>query len=74
MRLLRTIILTVPSVVALGAWCHAPPPRAINRVAAPQPHHVQMKAHTAPVPTKLYYRPFCRRSKYVTNPAAPCWG
>lgn len=21
----------------------------------------------------LYYRPFCRRSHYVTNPSAPCW-
>jgi hypothetical protein len=22
---------------------------------------------------KVYYRPFCRRSHYVTNPSAPCW-
>ncbi len=21
----------------------------------------------------VYFRPFCRRSRYVTNPSAPCW-
>jgi hypothetical protein len=21
----------------------------------------------------IYFRPFCRRSRYVTNPHAPCW-
>jgi hypothetical protein len=37
---------------------------ARSHVAAP---------HPAEKPT-VYYRPFCRRSRYVTNPSAPCWG
>lgn len=38
--------------------------------------------HAKPIPAdaneveakqKVYYRPFCRRSRYVTNRFAPCW-
>ena len=30
---------------------------------------------TAEGPSKphVYFRPFCRRSRYVTDPSAPCW-
>jgi hypothetical protein len=36
------------------------------------------KANPAPAPVivpkhEVYFRPFCRRSRYVTNRAAPCW-
>ena len=29
--------------------------------------------HEAEAKRKVYYRPFCRRSRYVTNRNAPCW-
>ena len=31
------------------------------------------RQHAEETTPKVYYRPFCRRSHYVTNPSAPCW-
>ncbi len=31
------------------------------------------RQHAQETTPKVYYRPFCRRSHYVTNPSAPCW-
>ncbi len=30
-------------------------------------------AHEVEAKQKVYYRPFCRRSRYATNRNAPCW-
>jgi len=30
-------------------------------------------AHDAVPKQQVYFRPFCRRSRYVTNRSAPCW-
>jgi hypothetical protein len=38
--------------------------------AKAQPGH---RMHAQEASPKVYYRPFCRRSHYVTNPSAPCW-
>jgi hypothetical protein len=35
--------------------------------------HELARAHEQESTPKVYYRPFCRRSHYVTNPSAPCW-
>ena len=39
-------------------------------------HHVGAIAagtHAAAPKQEVYYRPFCRRSHYVTSRAVPCW-
>jgi hypothetical protein len=38
---------------------HAKANASLAREAVPKP--------------EIYFRPFCRRSRYVTNRAAPCW-
>jgi hypothetical protein len=64
------------ALLGMLALCAGAPSRAVSREApgcAPKrpagEHAQQMK-----VKPKVYYRPFCRRSHYVTDRAAPCWG
>jgi hypothetical protein len=45
-----------------------------GEIAAPEhakPNFAVM--HEAGTKQKVYYRPFCRRWRYVTNRNAPCW-
>ena len=65
---LSALLAAVMSVANTGS---APGAESQKR-AAVQPHH-RSKAGATETKTKLYYRPFCRRSRYVTNRRAPCW-
>lgn len=56
-------------LVGSGAECaRAQPGHRMHELT-----HKLAREHEQESTPKVYYRPFCRRSHYVTNPSAPCW-
>jgi hypothetical protein len=41
--------------------------------AAQHVHAIAAGNRAAAPKQEVYFRPFCRRSRYVTNRSAPCW-
>jgi hypothetical protein len=76
-RLNRTPTLAVSALVVAAGTCLAESPdgpatRGEGVAAEPVEISVAAGRETAGK-QKLYFRPFCRRSRYVTNRSAPCW-
>ena len=72
---LRICCLSFACLMGLGPSADAQPGHRMHelarKLARQHAHETALRAHeTTP---KVYYRPFCRRSHYVTNPSAPCW-
>jgi hypothetical protein len=61
--------LMLLGLVGSGLCCaKAQPGHRMDELA-----HKLAREHAGESTPKVYYRPFCRRSHYVTNPSAPCW-
>ena len=77
MRFRTTPALAVSALLVVAGPCLAEGHDEVGaqgEIAAPEhakPSHAV--AHEAEAKQKVYYRPFCRRSRYVTNRNAPCW-
>jgi hypothetical protein len=65
---LRICCFSLACLMGLGHDAHAQPGHRMHELA-----HKLARQHAQETTPKVYYRPFCRRSHYVTNPSAPCW-
>ena len=64
---LRICCFSLACLMALPG-AHAQPGHRMHELA-----RKSASARAQETTPKVYYRPFCRRSHYVTNPSAPCW-
>ena len=64
MVLVQTLVHTLADD---SAWQHAKDRGLIARDA------IRSRAEKRRHEPRIYFRPFCRRSRYVTSRFAPCW-
>jgi hypothetical protein len=71
---LTAVFLVLASGTAGADPARAPPHcHNLHEHNAHEADAAEAAEHAAPDKPQLYFRPFCRRSRYVTNPSAPCW-
>ncbi len=77
MRFRPTPALAVSALLVVAGPCLADGHDEVGaqgEIAAPQQAKPSpAEANEAGAKQKVYYRPFCRRSRYATNRNAPCW-
>ena len=77
MRFRTTPALAVSALLVVAGTCLAEAHDEVGaqgEIAAPEhAKPITAATHEAEAKQKVYYRPFCRRSRYVTNRNAPCW-
>jgi hypothetical protein len=76
MRLTFRSTLAVSVLLVAAGTSLADGPAAVTRGEGSGAEHAKASPATsrAAVPKQeVYFRPFCRRSRYVTSRSAPCW-
>ena len=77
MRFRATPALAVSALLVVAGPCLAEGHDEVGAQGeiAPTQHAkpIPAEANEAEARQKVYYRPFCRRSRYATNRNAPCW-